>query len=823
MKELTLYEIAKITEGVLFAPDKFRNHRIDHVVTDSRSFFEPENSIFFAINGPGNNGHRFIADLLKKGMHAFVVSERDVIVPEVAFILVSNTTFALQRLAAYYRNAFSHPVIGITGSNGKTIIKEWLYELLSDEYSIVRSPKSYNSQIGVPLSLLLINNHFNLAIIEAGISQPGEMKNLAQIIKPDIGILTNIGDAHQENFISERQKTGEKLLLFSSAAKLIFRADNKETTSIINDFCKIKGIEKVSWTLNGNDSLIRFKKSANNGNTKIEAEINNAKFVFRIPFTDDSAVENACHCFAAIYAINNNPELFLSHFDQLPSISMRLEIKKGVNSSLLINDFYNSDLASLTIALTVLNQQAKKEHLKKQVILSDIRQTGIPESDLYRQVNQLLEQSGIDEITGIGRAISSCSKLFSQKKSFYRDTEDFIKKINKNNFAGSALLIKGAREFKFERISDLLQQKYHQTVLEINMNALVHNLNIFRKNLLPSTKIMVMVKAFSYGTGDVEIAKLLQYQNVDYLAVAVADEGIELREAGIQTPLIVMNPEESAFQKMIDYFLEPDIYSTSLLMQFEKSVAMNGLHNYPVHLKIDTGMNRLGLKSDEEIEEVLNLFLHQNRLKLKSVFSHLAASDDPAFDAFTLQQAERFEKVADKIRKTIPYKTDRHLLNSAGIERFPEKQFEMVRLGIGLYGISVTGLPLESISTLKSTVSQVKRVKNNETVGYGRKGIISEEREIAVVPVGYADGLVRRLGNGKGVAFINGKRVPVIGNICMDMVMLDITGVSVKPGDHVEFFGPNIKVSEVAKKAETIPYEILSGISQRVKRVYLYE
>jgi len=734
MIEFTLSEIVKIINGKLFLPGKFQGKKITHVVTDSRIFFDADNALFFSLKGPRNNGHDYIPGLIKRGLKAFVVSEKNTITPSAAFILVENTTSALHQLAAHYRKLFDYPVIGITGSNGKTIVKEWLYDLLSEEYKIIRNPKSYNSQIGVPLSVFLMNNGFNLAIFEAGISKPGEMQQLYNILEPDIGILTNIGDAHQENFISRQQKTEEKLLLFNGAKKLIFRVDDKHTKDIISKLCGKNNIEEISWTLEGHDALIRFKKSSANGVTEIIADWKGDKYSFKIPYTDDSSIENACHCFAVATILPCAPEKILRAFEELSPVAMRLEIKQGINNCLLINDYYNSDLASLSIGMQVLHQQAKKSHLKKQVILSDIRQTGMPTHDLYKQVNKLLKQWKIDKITGIGSKITECSDSFSINKSFYPDTETFINNMQRNNFADLVLLIKGARAFKFEKISSLLQQKAHQTVLEINMNALVHNLNIFRGLLRPSTKIMVMVKAFSYGSGDVEIAKLLQFQNVDYLSVAVADEGVELREAGIQTPIIVMNPEEHSFQNMIDYQLEPNIYSMPLLKKFNKNIAENGLNKYPVHLKIDTGMNRLGFKSDKEIEKVLSVVSSDNKLKVRSVFSHLAASDDKELDTFTHQQIKRFNNVSERIINGLPYEIDRHILNSSGIERFPYYQYDMVRLGIGLYGISVTGLPLQNISTFKSTVSQVKKVSAGESVGYGGKTIMEHEGKIAVVP-----------------------------------------------------------------------------------------
>jgi len=823
MTAWSLNNIAQIVDGKLFVPKGFRNMEIVQVVTDSRTFFKNENALFFALKGPRHNGHNYVAELLNRSLNAFVVSQPGVISENAAFVLVENTTEALQKLAAHHRNSFHFPVVGITGSNGKTIVKEWLHELLSEEFRIVRNPKSYNSQVGVPLSVLLMENHNNLGIFEAGISQPGEMDRLGNIIQPEIGILTNIGDAHQENFSSKEQKTREKLKLFTTSKRLIFCTDDTETAALARGFCSSYNIDPVSWSLKNREAIIQFKKQTENGSTQIEATCRGKIFQFIIPFNDSSSVENACHCFAALWTLSQNPGKILTRFKRLSAVAMRLEIKKGINNCLLINDYYNSDLASLSIALSVLHQQAQKGHLKKQVILSDIQQTGLPQAELYRQVNLLLKQYEIDELTGIGPEITANTESFSAKKEFYVSTQSFAKSMARNRYKNSAILIKGARNFTFEKISALLQQKAHQTVLEIDLNALVHNLNVFKSLLRPSTKIMVMVKAFSYGSGDVEIAKLLQFQNVDYLAVAVADEGVELRQAGIEIPIIVMNPEEHSFQNIIDFRLEPNLYSRELLTAFEKAATENALQQFPVHIKLDTGMNRLGFKTEKEVDEVVAFLINTDRLKVVSVFSHLAGSDDPQLDAFTLRQVECFESLSQKITEKFSYKTDRHILNSAGIERFSEKQFEMVRLGIGLYGVSATGLPLQNISTFKSVISQVKKLAPGETVGYNRNGKVTVETEIAVVPVGYADGLDRKLGNGIGEAYVKNQRVPLIGNVCMDMLMLDVTGLNVQPGDEVEFFGPHISIAEVAQKAATIPYEILTGISQRVKRVYLQE
>ncbi len=823
MIDYTLSDIASVLNAGLIKGSNFSNHKIRQIVIDSRTYFKGDDSLFFALNGPRNNGHSYIPNLIEKGISAFVVSDKTVINSKATFILVENTTDALQRLAAHNRSKQNYPIVGITGSNGKTIVKEWLYNILSGEFKIVRNPKSYNSQIGVPLSVLLMDAGYDLGIFEAGISQPGEMKNLAEIIKPTVGIFTNIGDAHQEGFVSLQQKVEEKLLLFKSCKKLIYNSDVELIKNAVEEFCKINAIEKVDWSHKNTNAKICFTVNKNSDCTELYACTKGNNYNFKIPFTDDSAIENACHCFAAAIVLSSDIQKLLPEFENLYPVEMRLEIKQGINNCLLVNDYYNSDLNSLAIALSVLHQQAAKAHLYKQVILSDIQQTGLPKTELYSQVNKLLANWQIDEIIGIGTEISRYSDLFSMKKSFYDSLIDFEKQYNRARFQSSAILIKGARQFTFEGISLLLQQKAHQTQLEINLNALVHNLNVFKGLLRPETKIMVMVKAFSYGSGDVEIANLLQYQNVAYLAVAVTDEGVLLRNAGIQTPIIVMNPEQQSFNQIIDYQLEPNIYSTELLESFIKTISQTGLKDFPIHLKIDTGMNRLGLKTNEELNKVTQLVKENNCVHIKSVFSHLAGSDDSNLDNFTFEQIHKFESVVNFFRYNFSDNILSHILNSAGIERFPEKQFEMVRLGIGLYGISSTGLPLQNIGTLRSTVSQIKKVKSGETVGYSRKGKISEESEIAIVPLGYADGIDRKLGNNNGSVYIHGHRAPIIGNICMDMLMVDVTGLDVKPGEKVEIFGPNIPITEVAEKAGTIPYEILTGISQRVKRIYLQE
>lgn len=825
MISYSVEKIAGIVHGKLL--NKFPTSVIiENIATDSRAVIKGNKTLFFALKSQRNNGHNYIPELITKGISAIIISEdlpNSLIHSKTSFIKVENTLTALQQLAVHHRKQFHIPVIGITGSNGKTIIKEWLYSLLEKKISIIRSPKSYNSQIGVPHSVWLVNNYHKLAIFEAGISKPGEMENLEKIIQPEIGILTNIGSAHQENFSSLKQKTEEKLKLFRYSKKLIFSAD-QESSELTNQFCQKHHIEKIDWSLMGNEALIQFvPEKGTNNHTRIFAKTMLEEYSFSIPFTDYSSIENACHCFATAYATGIFLTEILPEFRNLSSVAMRLEIKQGKNNCILINDFYNSDINALEIALTTLEAQALKGHLKKVLIISDIKQSGVQPVKLYSDVKTMAAKAGIEKIIGIGKDLISVQNIFSSSDHFFPDTNAFLNSFNFSDFKNSAILIKGARDFNFENISFALQEKAHQTVLEIDLNALIENLNYFRSLLYPGTKIMAMVKAFSYGSGSVEIAKILQFHGIDYLAVAVADEGVELRNAGITTPVVIMNPEPYSFQNIIDYKLEPNLYSTELLHEFSNVSRYNALTDCPVHIKIDTGMNRLGFKTKEEILIVTETIKKSGSIRISSVFSHLAGSDDPGLDSFTTEQIKTFEVLSNLLTSTFKYKIQRHILNSAGIERFSDYQLDMVRLGIGLYGISSAGNRLKNISTLKTTVSQIKNIEPDETIGYNRKGRVSKPSKIAVIPIGYADGLKRSLGNKNGRVYINGHYVPIIGNICMDMCMIDVTDKDVKVGDSVEIFGPHIPVSELAEKTGTIPYEILTGISQRVKRIYLQE
>jgi alanine racemase len=745
-------------------------------------------------------------------------------------ILVKNSIAALHELAISHRNQFPKnalPVIGITGSNGKTIVKEWLNHLLQNEFSIARSPKSFNSQIGVPLSVLNIRSTNDLAIFEAGISEKGEMKNLQKIIQPTIGIFTNIGNAHDEGFSSRNEKINEKLILFQTSDHLIFCSDDENLKNKIQAFQqKNKQLKLFSWGAKS-DNVLQVKQIKKEAfSSSVFLQYKKSKFGISIPFTDDASIQNAIHCVAVLILLNKKEEEILKLFSTLYPIEMRLELKEGINHCNIINDSYSNDLYSLAIALDFLNQQ--KQNVRHTVILSDIVQSGIESKKLYSEVASLLRQKNIDRFIGIGKDIFSQKNDFSfiKNSAFYKSTDDFLNNIFLSNFHDETILIKGARQFEFEKISHVLEQKVHQTVLSINLNSIVHNLKKYKALLHPSTKIMAMVKAFGYGSGSYEIASVLEFNKVDYLAVAYADEGIELRKAGITLPIMVMNTDRTVFDSIVNYNLEPELFSFSLLNDFTEYLKRTEIENYPVHLKIDTGMHRLGFM-EGEINLLCKKISGNHFIKIKSVFSHLAASEDKKEDLFTDFQFNVFQKSCSKIEKALGYLFDKHIDNTSGISRHPDLQMNMVRLGIGLYGIDSNRemqKSLKNVSTLTTTISQIKKMKAGETVGYGRMGKVERDSLIAVVRIGYADGYSRRLGNGVGKMLIKNKLVPVIGNVCMDMTMLDVTGIkNLKEGDEVIVFGEELSLQQLSKWAGTIPYEIMTGISQRVKRIYFEE
>lgn len=823
-------DIVSIVKGKL--QQQHDNASIEQLLTDSRKLIFPYTSLFFAIKGPRRDGHSFLGPLYEKGVRSFVVSDPvdTAQLPEANIIQVKDVLQALQLLAAHHRKQFAIPVIGITGSNGKTIVKEWLNQLLDDQYSIIRSPRSYNSQIGVPLSVWPMNDTHELGIFEAGISQSGEMDRLQKIIQPTIGIFTNIGEAHSEGFLNLRQKVNEKLRLFTHVKTLVYCKDapeiNEGVAALWQQFNKggTGSFEIFSWSTVMEATLQVLTIFKEGGTTLITALYQEQTVSITIPFVDDASVENAIHCWCVLLHLGLQPAVIAQKMLQLGAVAMRLEMKKGMNNCSIINDSYSADLSSFNIALDFLSQQ--RQHTRRTVILSDILQSGRNEKELYKEVAQALTQRGVTRLIGIGEKMMQHQGAFQLPElAFYPSVEAFKHDFHHLHFRDETILLKGARVFELEQIDRLLEQKVHQTVLEIDLNALAHNLKQYQQLLKPSTKLMAMVKAFSYGSGSYEIASALQFHKVDYLAVAYADEGVELRKGGINLPIMVMNADESTFDVLVQYNLEPDLYSPGLLQAFEAFLKKQGIRQFPVHIELETGMNRLGF-SPAELPSLLEA-LKGDTFTVKSVFSHLAASEEKQHDAFTKQQATIFHTMVEALQQLLPYPFLRHISNTAGIARHPDLQLDMVRLGIGLYGIdsgNTHKLELKEVSTLIATIAQIKHLKAGETVSYGRKGVVNRDTTIATVRIGYADGYPRNLGNGVGKMWVKGVLAPVIGIVCMDMVMIDITDIPhVQEGDEVILFGRELPVSQVAHWAQTIPYEMLTGISQRVKRVYFEE
>lgn len=826
----TIDKIASIIEGKLIG-NHDKSLVIKDLLFDSRLVVLPENTLFFALKSQRNDGNKYIKELYNKGVRAFVVEEKPNsadIYENAVFILVNNTLQALQKVAASHRNNFNIPIIGITGSNGKTIIKEWLYQIFSPETLAVRSPKSYNSQIGVPLSVWQLDENHQIGFFEAGVSRPNEMQNLEEIIKPTIGIFTNIGEAHGKNFDNINAKVEEKLKLFKNVDTLIYCLDHKEIREAVSRL----NIKTFTWSRHDKtaDVLIHhIEKNENHTEIRAIQQLNNSatqQLKISIPFTDDASIENAIHCWLTSLKFNISESIIEKKMSQLYPIAMRMELKSGINNCGIIDDSYNSDFNALTIALDFMNQQ---HHGKKRVvILSDILQSELSEDVLYEKIAQLIKNKGVNLIIGIGEAIMRQSKKFDIEKIFYHDVKDFLANHQIETFHNQLILIKGARKFGFEKISKALQEKAHETILEINLNNLVKNMNYYRSKLKSDTKLMVMVKAFAYGSGNFEVSNVLQFHHTDYLTVAYADEGIELRRKGISLPIVVMTPEINTFESIIKNNLEPDIYSFRSLSLLEDAIENIDIQlNNPIgiHIKLDTGMHRLGFLP-EDIDKLLERLKSNDKIIVKSVFSHLAGSDSKEFNDFTMKQINNFEAMSSKIIDAFPYKILRHILNSAGISRFTDYQYDMVRLGLGIYGIAPCDEDkgkLRTVISLKTTIVQIKEYEIGETIGYSRKGKIERKSHIGVVPIGYADGLKRELGNGNACFYVNGKAAPIIGNICMDMCMIDLTGIDCKEDDTAILFNEDYPVERIAEACNTIPYEILTSISQRVKRIYYQE
>ena len=827
-KYLMNYSIIEIADIIKASCHHIQDMQIAYLLTDSRMVSVPEHTLFFAFQTKTGDGHKYIGELFRLGVRNFVISKE---LPEFEqmeesnFLLVKDSLKALQRLAEFHRRRFTIPVIGITGSNGKTVVKELLYQLLHTDFNIVRSPRSYNSQIGVPLSVWEMNEQHTLGIFEAGISFLHEMDALRPVIEPTIGVITNIGEAHQENFISAKEKCVEKLSLFFDSDVIIYNADNKLIEHTLE--AMFLSHKAVGWSKTDADAALFVNKiEKSKTTTQLRCTMMGITHEFTIPFTDDGFIEDIIHCMAVLFYLKPSEVIRKNGvFASLEPVAMRLEVKQGINGCQLINDTYNSDVNSLSVALNFQQSRKVGVALKSTVILSDILQSGVLAKVLYADVAERLNRKNVNRIIGIGPKISAHAALFDRmEKTFFPSTEAFITQFKQIPFSDELILIKGSRSFHFEQITDLLARKVHETILEVNLDAIIHNYNYFRSRLRPKTKIACMVKAFGYGAGSFEIAKTLQEHHCDYLAVAVADEGEELRKEGVSIPIMVMNPEMHSFNVLFDHRLEPEVYSFRLLDALIKETKRRGITSFPIHIKIDTGMRRLGFEL-EDIPALARRLKRQSGLTVRSFFSHLAGSESPDLDDFTQHQLELFTQAADTFEGELGYPVLKHILNSAGIERFPDYQMDMVRLGISLYGVSSADVAndLHYVCSLKTIILQIRLVPEGQSIGYGRMTFVKRDSTIAILPVGYADGLNRLLSNGVGEALVGGKRCPVVGNICMDTCMIDITGIEAKEGDPVILFNEELTVSEVAIKTNTIPYEILTSISPRVKRIYYKE
>ena len=812
---LPILNIEKILHAKRFGDG---NGTIDTISIDSRSLQNNDKTLFFALAGINNDAHNYIKDLIAIGVHNFVVTH----IPEglegkANFLIVENTLAALQQIAAYYRSLFSFPVIGLTGSNGKTIVKEWLNFLLSPDYNIIRSPKSYNSQVGVPLSVLAINEQHNLGIFEAGISTTSEMEKLEKIIQPTIGILTSIGSAHDEGFENSESKIKEKMLLFRNSEVVIYQKNNSVEESILPQ------TKAFSWSFTDETATVFVsKKEQTHEYSLIEYNYNGSISTLQIPFVDDASIENVISCLLVLLYLEYDFKTIQNRIELLYPIEMRLKVKNGINNCSLIDDSYSSDFQSLKIALDFLENQ--KQHQKKTVILSDIFQSGLSNEILYSKVAELIISNKIGRFIGIGETISTLKNELP-KAIFYKDTNEFLLELESLSFENETILIKGARSFQFEEIVSALAEKTHETMLEINLNAISHNFNFFKAKLKPNTKMMAMVKAFSYGSGGFEVAKLLEHHKVDYLGVAFADEGISLKTAGINLPIMVLNPESTSFPAIIQHQLEPEIYSLKGLNAFLKIAGQKKLKDFPIHIKLDTGMHRLGFEANT-IDDLIATLKGNQTVKVKSILSHLATSDDLQHKDFVEYQINLFEKLSSQLIQELQITPIRHILNTSGISNFPQAQYDMVRLGIGLYGVSNDPEEqkyLENVSTLKSIISQIRTIQSGESVGYGRRFIAERESKIATIPIGYADGIARSWGNGVGFVTIKNKKASILGSVCMDMLMVDVTEIDCREGDAVIVFGESPTVTYMAEQLKTIPYEILTSISQRVKRVFYRE
>jgi alanine racemase len=815
IKTFTLREISNYVSGKIIQSGN--NLSLDHIVTDSRQILTGISSLFIALEGLKYNGHDFLTSAYHSGVRNFIVKEGTLNLPgDANVLLVPDPREALQKIAQWHRSLFQYPVIGITGSNGKTIVKEWLGQVVGTAHSVAKSPKSYNSQVGVPLSIFGIASYHKVAILEAGISEKGEMDKLEKMIRPSIGVFTNLGTAHERGFGSKTEKLAEKMGLFTNSRFVIYRKDQTEVAEYVENHFSSERL--ISWSASaGADYTLSVKKTGDQSKI-ILIQPDLSLFTFHTAFTDEASLENLRHVIVACITLGMAPKVINEGIRELKPIEMRLTLKQGINNCTMVDDTYNNDAAGLAVALEFLQHQRQKR--RKVLILSDLLQVE-ENNTVYEQVRDLIRHYHIDFFYGVGDEIRQLKNSFQNSSLFFPTTESFCESIDLQSFDNDLVLIKGARKFEFEKIVNLLQERIHGTVLEINLNALSHNYNFYKKRLNPTTKLMVMVKAFAYGGGSLEIANHLQHLKADYLAVAYTEEGVDLRTHAIQLPIMVLNPERESLHKLLQFNLEPVVYSLSFFSQLGKFCQLQKASIH-IHLDLDTGMHRLGFEM-QDLDELGQLVHQYPELKIRSIHTHLVGADEALHQGFSRIQLESFDAMSEKICSFISYQPLRHALNSAGIIRYPEAQYDMVRLGIGLYGIEVNGMfesDLRSINTLKSSISQIKILSRGQSVGYGRKGIMPRDGQIATIPIGYADGYDRRFSNGKGYMLVHGQKAPVIGNVCMDMCMIDITGIDARVGDEVIIYGENISLRTLALSIDTIPYELLTNISQRVKRVY---
>ncbi|MBQ7419314.1 MAG: bifunctional UDP-N-acetylmuramoyl-tripeptide:D-alanyl-D-alanine ligase/alanine racemase [Prevotella sp.] len=821
-----IYTIEKITTLIGARRIGHADAKIGWLLTDSRSLCFPEETLFFALHSQRNDGHKYIDDLYRRGVRNFVVENHQWSMDngqytDANFLVVPSTLSALQRLAERHRDEFDIPVVGITGSNGKTMVKEWLYQILEPQMTVTRSPRSYNSQIGVPLSVWLLNEQTEVALFEAGISQPDEMQSLHDIIQPTIGVLTSLGAAHQKNFRSMEEKCMEKMLLFHGAKVVAYDSDDDVISRCIRR-SGYKG-EKIGWSRDNQSApLFISRVDSDNSTSRISYTYQGIRGEYHLPFIDEASIACSFACAAVALYLGVTPADLDVRMSQLEPVAMRLEVKEGQHGCTLINDSYNSDINSLDIALDFMNRRPDHKGRRRTLILSDIQQTGMEKNALYKEVSDLCVKRGIARLIGIGTSIQRHAEVIAiADKAFYPGVEQFVESDLFRSLHDEVILLKGARIFGFDHLTELLEQKVHETILEVNLNAVVDNLNYYRSFLKPETKLVCMVKADAYGAGAVEVAKTLQDHRVDYLAVAVADEGVTLRRNGITQNIMIMNPEMTAFKTMFDYDLEPEVYSFRLMDALIHAAEKEGITGWPVHIKLDTGMHRLGFDPEKDIDEVIARLKRQHAIIPRSVFSHFVGSDSDDFDHFSAEQFRKFDEGSQKLQAAFSHKILRHMDNSAAIEHFPERQMDMCRLGLGLYGVDPRdNRILHTVSTLKTTILQLRHVPKEETVGYSRKGILKRDSVIAAIPIGYADGLNRHLGRGACYCLVNGQKAPYVGNICMDVAMIDVTDIDCHEGDMVEVFGEHLPVTVLSDVLNTIPYEVLTSVSNRVKKVY---